>query len=229
MSQSNNEEVFTNKKKPKGEIKFKLSLNEEQKHYKALILNSPISVIDGAAGSGKTTLASQVALDLLFRKEIEKIIIARPFVTAGEDIGYLPGGVDQKLEYLTFPIYDIMNTLIGNNEKVEKMVKEDQIKVIPIGFLRGHTFNNSLIIIDEAQNCTKKQIELIIGRLGTTSKLMFCGDKTQCDLDKKLESGMILLTDLSKNIEGVSYVKLTKNHRHGIVENILSYIKDNGI
>lgn len=229
MSQPHNEEVFANKKKPKGEIRFKLEFAEDQKNAKKAILGSPVAVIDGKAGSGKTTLASQIALDLLFKKEIEKIIIARPFVTAGEDIGYLPGGVDQKLEYLTYPIYDIMNSLIGNTEKVEKMIKENQIKVIPIGFLRGHTFNDSLIIIDEAQNCTKKQTELILGRLGTTSKLLFCGDVTQCDLKSPLDSGMRLLLDLSKNVKRVSYVKLTQNHRHEVVDEILEYIKSNSL
>lgn len=226
MNSENNEFVH---KKPKNPIKFKIELNSEQKEAKAKILSSPISVIDGSAGSGKTTLASQIALDLLFKKDIEKIVIARPFVTAGEDIGFLPGGVDSKLEYLTFPIYDIMNSLIGNHEKVEKMIKENQIKVIPIGFLRGVTFNNSLIIIDEAQNCTKLQTELILGRLGETSKLLFCGDKSQCDLKQKLDSGMNLLLDLSKNLEEVSYIKLNKNHRHPIVERITSYIKINNI
>ena len=122
-----------------------------------------------------------------------------------------------------------MNTLIGNDEKVEKLVKENQIKVIPLGFLRGHTFNNSLVIIDEAQNCTKLQTELILGRLGTSSKLIFCGDKTQCDLKNKLDSGMNILNDLSKNIEGITYIKLLKNHRHKIVEEIISYIKNSGI
>lgn len=215
--------------KPKGEIRFKIPLNEEQIEAKAIIWNNPISLIDGEAGSGKTTLASQIALDLLFKKEVHKIIIARPFVTAGEDIGFLPGGVDQKLEYLTFPIYDIMENLIGNKEKVDKMIKEEQIKVIPLGFLRGHTFDNSLIIIDEAQNCTKAQTELILGRLGKTSKLLFCGDKTQCDLKNKLDSGILLLQELSKNIDGVSYIRLKKNHRHGIVNDILEYLRTNNI
>ena len=221
--------VHIQQRKPKGEIRFKLQLNEEQKQAKATILESSITILDSKAGTGKTTIATQAALDLLFKKEINKIIIARPFVTAGEDIGFLPGGVDQKLEYLTFPIYDIMENLIGNKEKVEKMIKEEQVKVVPIGFLRGYTFDNSLIIIDEAQNCTKLQTELILGRLGKTSKLLFCGDKSQCDLKNKLDSGINLLYDLSKNIDGISYIKLIKNHRHEIVDKILDYIKENNL
>ena len=104
-------------------INFKVQLNDEQKLAKQEVLNTPITLIDGSAGSGKTTLASQIALDLLFNKEIDKIVIARPFITAGEDIGYLPGGVDQKLEYLTSPIYEVMDILIGNKEKSQKLNK----------------------------------------------------------------------------------------------------------
>ena len=223
------QETFKEKRKPKGPIKFKLSLNEEQKQAKELILSKPVTLIEGKAGSGKTTLASQIALDLLFRREIEQVLIARPFVTAGEDIGFLPGGVDQKLEYLTFPIYDLMNTMTGDPDKITKIQNENKIKVMPIGFLRGHTFTDSMIIIDEAQNLTKKQTELILGRLGNTSRIVFCGDKPQCDLKNKLDSGINLLYDLSKNIPNVGYVKLLQNHRHPIVDEILSYIKENGL
>ena len=100
---------------------------------------------------------------------------------------------------------------------------------MPVGFLRGHTFSDSMIIIDEAQNLTKKQTELILGRLGETSKLVFCGDKPQCDLPNKLDSGINLLYDLSKNIPSFGYVKLLQNHRHPIVDEILNYIKENGL
>lgn len=137
-SDSHTDPKFKEKKKPKNPISFKIPLNDEQKEAKAKILTSAISVIDAKAGSGKTLVATQIALDLLFTKQVEQIIIARPFVTAGEDIGFLPGGVDQKLEFLTFPIYDIMESLVGNKEKIQGLTKENQIKVIPIGFLRGH-------------------------------------------------------------------------------------------
>jgi len=230
MSSNNvNDPIFHNKKVPKNPISFKIPLNPEQREAKTKILNSAISIIDGQAGSGKTTLAVNIALDLLFKKEINKIVIARPFVTAGEDIGYLPGGVDQKLEYLTFPIYDIAETLTGDKEKISKLIKEESIKVIPLGFLRGHTFNDSLIIIDEAQNCSKLQTELILGRLGKTSKLIFCGDKKQCDLKNKLDSGMILLQELSKNIDEISYIRLLQNHRHPVIEKIQEYIKSSNL
>ena len=117
------DEVFKNKRIPKNPIKFGITLNEEQKRAKEDILNNDIVALKGKAGSGKTATALQVALDQLFKREIEKIIIARPYVTAGEDIGHLPGGVDDKLAYLTAPIYNIMHELVGK-EKSEKLVNE---------------------------------------------------------------------------------------------------------
>lgn len=228
-SDSHTDNKFKEKRKPKNPINFKVVLNEEQKEAKSKILSAPISIIEGKAGSGKTLLASQIALDLLFNRQVEKIIIARPFITAGEDIGFLPGGVDQKLEFLTFPIYDIMEGLVGNKEKVLSLQKDNLLKVIPLGFLRGFTFTDSIIIIDEAQNCTKQQTELILGRLGLNSKLIFCGDRSQCDLKNKIDSGLNILHSLSKNIEHIEYIKLNKNHRHKIVEDIFTYIKDNNL
>ncbi len=220
---------FKEKKRPKNPISFKIPLNDEQKEAKAKVLSSPVSIIDGKAGSGKTTLASQIALDLLFTRQIEQIVIARPFITAGEDIGFLPGGVDQKLEFLTFPIYDLMEGLVGSKDKIQSLLKDNQLKVIPLGFLRGFTFTDSIIIIDEAQNCTKSQTELILGRLGLNSKLIFCGDTAQCDLKNKIDSGMNLLKTLSKNLDDISYIKLNQNHRHKIVDDIFTYIKDNNL
>jgi phosphate starvation-inducible PhoH-like protein len=228
-SNHHNDEIFVTKRKPKGEIKFNISLNEEQKEAKQLILSKPVTFLDGKAGSGKTSLAVQIALDLLFKKEITQIIVARPFVTAGEDLGYLPGGVDQKLEYLIYPIHNLMKVNYSDGEKIDKLIKDEIIKIFPVGFLRGNTFDNSVIIIDEAQNCTKLQTELILGRLGETSKLIFCGDKTQCDLPKKLDSGIGLLSELSKNLPDFGYFKLNKNHRHPLVEDILNYIKENNL
>lgn len=228
-SDSHTDPKFKEKKKPKTAIHYKISLNEEQKLAKAEILKASISVIDGKAGSGKSLLATQIALDLLFTKQIDKIIIARPFVTAGEDIGFLPGGVDEKLEFLILPVYELMESVVGNKEKITGLMKEGLIKVIPLGFLRGFTFTDSVIIIDEAQNCTKLQTELILGRLGLNSKLIFCGDKAQCDLKSKLDSGMNLLQQLSTNVPGVSYTKLLKNHRHKIVDDIFNYLRENNI
>ena len=219
------DEVFKNKRIPKTPIKFGITLNEEQKRAKEEILNNDIVALKGKAGSGKTATALQVALDQLFKKEIEKIIIARPYVTAGEDIGHLPGGVDDKLAYLTAPIYNIMHELVGK-EKSEKLVSEGQVLVAPFGFLRGNTFSNCYVLIDEAQNASMKQTELMIGRLGRNSKMIFCGDMSQCDLKNKKDSGFDFFLKLQIEVPRVKVIILEKNHRHEIVEPVLKVFAD---
>ena len=214
------DEVYKEKRKPKNPIKFGITLNEEQKLAKAEILSNHITAVKGKAGSGKTMLAVQVGLDQLFNREIEKLIIARPYVTAGEDIGFLPGGVDDKLSYLTSPIYNIMYDLVGK-PKTEKLVQEGSVIVAPFGFLRGNTFSNCFVMIDEAQNATMKQTELMIGRLGLGSKMVFCGDMSQCDLKNKKDSGFDFFLKLEIEVPGVKVVHLHKNHRHNVVDPIL--------
>ena len=214
------DEVYKEKRKPKNPIKFGITLNEEQKLAKAEILKNHITAIKGKAGSGKTMLAVQVGLDQLFNREIEKLIIARPYVTAGEDIGFLPGGVDDKLSYLTSPIYNIMYDLVGK-PKTEKLVQDGEVIVAPFGFLRGNTFSNCFVMIDEAQNATMKQTELMIGRLGMNSKMVFCGDMSQCDLKNKKESGFDFFLKLELAVPGVRVLHLEKNHRHAVVDPIL--------
>ena len=214
------DEVYKEKRKPKNPIKFGITLNEEQKLAKAEILKNHITAIKGKAGSGKTMLAVQVGLDQLFNREIEKLIIARPYVTAGEDIGFLPGGVDDKLSYLTSPIYNIMYDLVGK-PKTEKLVQDGEVIVAPFGFLRGNTFSNCFVMIDEAQNATMKQTELMIGRLGINSKMVFCGDMSQCDLKNKKESGFDFFLKLELAVPGVRVLHLEKNHRHAVVDPIL--------
>ena len=214
------DEVYKEKRKPKNPIKFGITLNDEQKLAKAEILKNHITAIKGKAGSGKTMLAVQVGLDQLFNREIEKLIIARPYVTAGEDIGFLPGGVDDKLSYLTSPIYNIMYDLVGK-PKTEKLVQDGEVIVAPFGFLRGNTFSNCFVMIDEAQNATMKQTELMIGRLGMNSKMVFCGDMSQCDLKNKKESGFDFFLKLELAVPGVRVLHLEKNHRHAVVDPIL--------
>ena len=143
--------AFKEKRKPKGPIKFNIQLNEEQKRAKELILTSTITVLRGKAGSGKSLLAANIALDLLFKKDIEKIIITRPTVVAGEDIGYLPGDVNEKLAPFTAPVYENMHRLY-NKEKIEKCIVEGEIEIVPVSFMRGRNFTNCLVVVDEAQN-----------------------------------------------------------------------------
>jgi phosphate starvation-inducible PhoH-like protein len=213
------------KRKLKNPIKFQVQLNEEQKQAKQVILNSTITILTGQAGSGKTLVACQAALDALFNKEFEKIIVARPVVTAKEEIGFLPGGMKEKLDPFVAPIFDNLYRLY-NKEKIDSIIAEGKIDIIPIAFMRGRNFTNSFVILDEAQNMTDSQLELILGRLCEGSKMVIAGDTSQIDLKNKKESGLFFFSKaIAGHVEGVSSVHLKTNHRHPILVPILEIYK----
>ena len=212
------------KRKPKNPIKFSVQLNEEQKQAKEVILNSKITVIKGQAGSGKSLVAAQVALDLLFRREVEKVILTRPAVTSGEDIGFLPGSKEDKLAPYTAAIYDNMYRLY-NKEKIDKCVLDGQIEVIPLAFMRGRNLTNCCVVVDEGQNITHRQMELLLGRICNGTKMIVCGDTQQIDLRDKKLSGFNFISTNFKEVEGFSVVTLKTNHRDPIVEKILEIYK----
>jgi phosphate starvation-inducible PhoH-like protein len=209
----------------KNPIKFQVQLNPEQKEAKAIILNSKISILKGSAGSGKSMLAAQVALDLLFTSQVEKIILTRPAVTAGEDIGYLPGDKDSKLAPYTAAIYDNMYRLY-NKEKVDKEVIEGRIEVIPLAFMRGRNLSSCCVVVDEGQNITDRQMELLLGRLCIGSRMIICGDSAQIDLKDRKASGFEFISKHMVNIEGFSVITLKTNHRDPIVEEVLKVYND---
>jgi len=219
-SNQHTDTVFVSKRKPKNPIRFGVQLNEEQKEAKALILGNPITVLQGMAGSGKTLLAVQVALDLLFTKEIENIIITRPTV-AKEDIGFLPGDIREKMDPWLAPIYHNLYTLYSK-DKVDKEIEKGSIEIVPFAFMRGRTFVNSLVIVDEAQNVTHTQMEAVLGRLGKGSKMVICGDMAQIDLKSKRDSGLTFLRRVEEYVPGVNIFTLKQNHRHEIVAPILA-------
>jgi phosphate starvation-inducible PhoH-like protein len=218
-SNSHEDEVFKAKRKPKGPITFNITLNEEQKKAKALILDNPITVLRGMAGSGKTLVACQVALNLLFTKEIEKIIITRPTVSK-EDIGFLPGDIKEKMDPWLAPIYHNLYALY-NKEKIDKEIELGNIEIVPFAFVRGRTFVNSFVIVDEAQNVTHTQMEAILGRLGRNSKMVVCGDMAQIDLKDKKTTGFSFLSRVEEHVPGFKVFTLLQNHRHEIVAPIL--------
>jgi phosphate starvation-inducible PhoH-like protein len=219
------QEVFKAKRKPKGPIKFNVQLNEEQKQAKDKILNNTVTVLKGKAGSGKSLLAANVALDLLFSREIEKVIITRPTVVAGQDIGFLPGDVNEKLAPFTAPVYENMHRLYSK-EKIEKCITEGEIEIVPVSFMRGRNFTDCLVVIDEAQNLTDTQMELLLTRICHGSKMIFCGDGAQIDLKDRKTSGFDVVCKHMKDVPGFEVVTLMKNHRHEIVEHILEVYKD---
>lgn len=218
-SNSHEDEVFKAKRKPKGPITFNITLNEEQKKAKALILDNPITVLRGMAGSGKTLVACQVGLNLLFTKETDKIIITRPTVSK-EDIGFLPGDIKEKMDPWLAPIYHNLYALY-NKEKIDKEIELGNIEIVPFAFVRGRTFVNSFVIVDEAQNVTHTQMEAILGRLGRDSKMVICGDMAQIDLKDKKTTGFSFLSRVEEHVPGFKVFTLLQNHRHEIVAPIL--------
>lgn len=212
------------KRKPKGPIKFNIQLNEEQKEAKDEILANDITVLRGQAGSGKTLVACQVALDMLFKREIEKIVITRPTV-AKEEIGFLPGNMKDKLDPWLAPIYANLYILY-NREKIDKLLEEGIIEILPFAFMRGRTLMETFVIVDEAQNVTHTQMEMVIGRLGIDSKMVICGDVSQIDLKSKKESGFGFLNTIAASVKGFTIFTLKQNHRHKIVPEILEIYKN---
>jgi len=216
--------VFTQKRKPKNPIKFQLQLNEEQKQAKALIVENPVVVLKGMAGSGKTLVAVQAALDMLFNKEVEKIIITRPTV-AKEELGFLPGDIKEKMDPWLAPIYHNLYMLYGK-DKVDRELEQGNIEIVPFAFMRGRTFLNAFVIVDEAQNVTHDQMETVLGRLGKNSKMVICGDLAQIDLKIKKETGFSFLSRIEEQVKGFKVFALLANHRHDIVAPILKVYQD---
>lgn len=216
--------VFKEKRKPKSPIKFQLQLNEEQKQAKALIVENPVVVLKGMAGSGKTLVAVQAALDMLFSKEVEKIIITRPTVSK-EELGFLPGDLKEKMDPWLAPIYHNLYMLYGK-DKIDKEIEYGNIEIVPFAFMRGRTFVDSFVIVDEAQNVTHDQMETVLGRLGKGSKMVICGDLAQIDLKIKKETGFSFLTRIEEQVKGFRIFALQANHRHEIVSPILKVYQD---
>jgi phosphate starvation-inducible PhoH-like protein len=212
------------RKQIKNKIQFNLSLNAEQKEVKSNILQDTISVLIGKAGSGKTLLATQIALEYLFYREVERVIITRPTVS-NEDIGFLPGSMKEKMDPWVSPIQANMTMLYGK-AKIQKFMEEDIIEIAPISFMRGRTFVNSCVIVDESQNITKSQMEMILSRLGVNSKMILTGDISQTDLKNKKDSGLPYLLNMSNSINGLGVYELKTNHRHPIVEDILKHFDE---
>jgi phosphate starvation-inducible PhoH-like protein len=207
---------------PKGAVRFSLSLSSEQKKAKTEILKHPFNFIIGKAGSGKTLLSVQVALDLFFKRQVDKIIITRPTIST-EDNGFLPGSEKEKMEPWLVPIRSNMRKVYNKPPVLEKMEKEEQIELVSLAHFRGRTFDNAIVIVDEFQNLTRPQLAMAIGRLGKESKMIFCGDSYQIDLKDKNHSAY---HDVAKLIESEYVYKaiLEDNHRHNAINKLLELL-----
>jgi phosphate starvation-inducible PhoH-like protein len=210
------------KKPPRGNVKFNITLSDEQKKAKENIMNHAYSFIVGKAGSGKTLLAVQVALDLFFKRQYDKIIITRPTV-ATEDNGFLPGDEKEKLEPWLVPIMSNMRKVYNKPEKIAKMVEQEEIELVSLAHFRGRTFDNAVVIVDEFQNLTKPQLRMALGRLGKDSIMIFCGDNQQIDLGSTLNSAIDDVHKI-KDSKHVFKVILEDNHRHQAINDVLKLL-----
>lgn len=207
----------------KKEIKFEIQLTEEQKSAKEQVLKTPYSFLIGEAGVSKTFLAAQIALDLYFKKQINKIIITRPTVGT-EDNGFLPGSFQEKLDPWLVPIRDNMRKIYNKPEKLKQMEHDGDLEIVALTHFRGRQFDNAVCIVDEFQNLTTSQLKMAIGRLGKGSIMIFCGDRHQIDLKKWTDSAILEIKKLESN-RFVSIIELKENHRHEAVKEVLELLK----
>lgn len=207
------------KSAPRGKIKFDLVLSEEQKNAKANILYHPYNFIMGKAGSGKTLLAVQVALDMFFTRQVNKIVITRPTVS-NEDNGYLPGSLHEKMEPWLVPIRSNMKKVYNKPVILEKMEREEDIELVSLSHFRGRTFENSVVIVDEFQNLTKNQLGMVLGRLGKGSTMILTGDPQQIDLKFSNDSAIHEVPKV-KDSQYVFAISLKDNHRHEALDELL--------
>ena len=176
----------------------------------------------GVAGTGKTYLAVAYAVSMLKQEKVEKIILTRPAVEAGESLGFLPGDMKDKVDPYLRPLYDALHEMLGV-EQVEKYIEKEVIEVAPLAFMRGRTLNNAVVILDEAQNTTNAQMKMFLTRMGKNSKLIITGDVTQIDLGRNVDSGLIQACDILKGIPDIEMVHLKQSDvvRNPLVQKII--------
>jgi len=193
-----------------------------QQRYVKNVLSSDVSFGIGPAGTGKTYLAVACAVDMLERNEIERILLVRPAVEAGEKLGFLPGDLTQKIDPYLRPLYDALYEMLGF-EKVGKMIERQIIEVAPLAYMRGRTLNNSFVILDEAQNTTPEQMKMFLTRLGFGSRAVITGDITQVDLPRGHKSGLAQAMDILSGIEEIHITKFDSKDvvRHQLVQKIV--------
>lgn len=193
-----------------------------QKGYVDSIKTNTITLGIGPAGTGKTFLAVAMAVTAFKRKEIDKIILTRPAVEAGEKLGFLPGDLQDKVDPYLRPLYDALFEMLGG-ESFQKLLERGNLEVAPLAYMRGRTLDNSFLILDEAQNTTNEQMKMFLTRIGQNSKSVITGDLTQIDLLDKEKSGLLEATKILKNVDDINIVNFSKKDvlRHKIVKDII--------
>ena len=194
-----------------------------QKKYLKAILGNDIVFAVGPAGTGKTYQAVASAVASLKNKEVDKIVITRPAVEAGERLGFLPGDLKEKIDPYLTPLYDALRFMLPS-DKLRLFLESRVIEIAPLAYMRGRTLHNAFMILDEAQNATKMQMKMFLTRLGVTSKAIITGDITQIDLPPSDKSGLIDAINVLKNVDGISFVEFSAQDvvRHNLVKKIIS-------
>ncbi len=210
----------------KSEIKSinALQLNEEQKEAKRLIIENQIVVITGRAGSGKSLVCAQAALDFLKKKQVECIYNTRAAIEVGKSLGFLPGALSEKFDPYMEALVENLIKCCSDKSEVPKLIEDGKVKALPVQFIRGKTVDD-ILIVEEAQNLTKGEMLAILTRLGKSGKIVINGDNEQTDIKSSTGeiSGLNYVIELSKKIEEIKWIKLATNHRSDLVGKILDY------
>ena len=205
-----------------------ISRSKKQKEYVKSLKNNQITMSLGPAGTGKTYLAVAVALSMLLEKKVERIILSRPAVEAGERLGFLPGDMKDKIDPYLRPLYDSLYDLL-DYDKIQRKIESGAIEIAPLAFMRGRTLKNSFAILDEAQNATRTQIKMFLTRIGENSKLVVNGDPSQIDLPNKNQSGLIEAQNILKGIKEIAVINFDHQDvvRHPLVTKIVEAYQKN--
>ena len=210
----------------KNEIKSinAIQLNEEQKEAKRLIIENQIVIVTGRAGSGKSLVCAQTALDFLKKKQIACIYNTRAAVEVGKSLGFLPGALNEKFDPYMEALIENLNKCCSDKTEVQKLIQDEKVKALPVQFIRGKTVDD-VLIVEEAQNLTKAEMLAILTRLGKTGKIIINGDNEQTDIKTTSGeiNGLTYAIELSKKIDEIKWVKLKENHRSDLVGKILDY------
>ena len=199
-----------------------IARSEKQSEYIKALKENDIIMSLGPAGTGKSFLAVSVAITLLMEKKIERVILSRPAVEAGEKLGFLPGDMKEKVDPYLRPLYDALYELFGA-DKIDKKIETGEIEIAPLAFMRGRTLKNCFAILDEAQNATETQIKMFLTRIGENSKLVVNGDPSQVDLINKKDSGLIKSKKILKDLDEIKIIEFDHNDvvRHPLVSKII--------
>ena len=222
LNSSNNSNVQSFVQIIKTPRKSVIARSEKQSDYIKALREHDIVMALGPAGTGKSFLAVSVAITLLMEKKVERVILSRPAVEAGEKLGFLPGDMKDKVDPYLRPLYDALYELFGF-EKIDKKIETGEIEIAPLAFMRGRTLKNSFAILDEAQNATETQIKMFLTRIGENSKLVVNGDPTQVDLINKDHSGLSKSKNILKNVKEIKIIEFDHHDvvRHPLVSKII--------